>query len=34
MNDWRIDVHAHYLPDAYRRAGLAAGITKPDSMPA
>jgi predicted TIM-barrel fold metal-dependent hydrolase len=30
----RIDVHAHYLPDAYRRAGLAAGITRPDGMPA
>ena len=30
----RIDVHAHFLPDAYRRAGLAAGITKPDGMPA
>jgi predicted TIM-barrel fold metal-dependent hydrolase len=31
---WRIDVHAHYLPDAYRRAGLAAGIARPDGMPA
>jgi predicted TIM-barrel fold metal-dependent hydrolase len=30
----RIDVHAHYLPDAYRRAGLAAGIARPDGMPA
>jgi predicted TIM-barrel fold metal-dependent hydrolase len=30
----RIDVHAHYLPEAYRRAGLAAGIAKPDGMPA
>ncbi len=31
---WRIDVHAHYLPDAYRSAGLAAGIARPDGMPA
>jgi predicted TIM-barrel fold metal-dependent hydrolase len=27
-------VHAHFVPEAYRRAGIAAGITKPDGMPA
>lgn len=30
----RIDVHAHYLPDTYRRAAEAAGQGKPDGMPA
>ena len=30
----RIDVHAHFLPDDYRRAALAAGHVHPDGMPA
>ena len=30
----RIDVHAHYLPDDYRQAALAAGQQHPDGMPA
>lgn len=30
----RIDVHAHYVPDAYRNAAIAAGHAKPDGMPA
>jgi predicted TIM-barrel fold metal-dependent hydrolase len=29
----RIDVHAHYVPDFYRRAAEAAGFGKPDGMP-
>ena len=29
----RIDVHAHYLPQDYRRAALAAGHQRPDGMP-
>lgn len=29
----RIDVHAHYLPEVYRGALVAAGHTKPDGMP-
>lgn len=29
----RIDVHAHYLPDFYRRAAEAAGHRHPDGMP-
>lgn len=29
----RIDVHAHYLPDDYRAAALAAGQEQPDGMP-
>ncbi len=29
----RIDVHAHYLPDDYRKAALAAGEQHPDGMP-
>jgi len=29
----RIDVHAHYLPDFYRRAAVAAGHAHPDGMP-
>jgi predicted TIM-barrel fold metal-dependent hydrolase len=29
----RIDVHAHFLPDAYRTAAEAAGHTSPDGMP-
>lgn len=29
----RIDVHAHFVPDFYRVAALAAGITQPDGMP-
>ena len=30
----RIDVHAHFLPDDYRQAALAAGHQHPDGMPA
>ena len=30
----RIDVHAHYLPDDYHQAALAAGKQNPDGMPA
>ena len=30
----RIDTHAHYLPDFYREAALAAGFDQPDGMPA
>lgn len=30
----RIDVHAYFLPDDYRRAALAAGHDRPDGMPA
>lgn len=30
----RIDVHAHYLPDAYRAAAIDAGHARPDGMPA
>lgn len=29
----RIDVHAHFVPDFYREAALAAGIQQPDGMP-
>ena len=29
----RLDVHAHFIPDFYREAALAAGISKPDGMP-
>ncbi|MGE0600784.1 MAG: amidohydrolase family protein [Dehalococcoidia bacterium] len=29
----RIDVHAHYLPGAYRAAATAAGHARPDGMP-
>jgi 6-methylsalicylate decarboxylase len=29
----KIDVHAHYVPDFYRRAAEAAGHLKPDGMP-
>jgi len=29
----RIDVHAHYLPPAYRKAATAAGHARPDGMP-
>jgi predicted TIM-barrel fold metal-dependent hydrolase len=29
----RIDVHAHYLPDFYREAAIAAGHEHPDGMP-
>jgi predicted TIM-barrel fold metal-dependent hydrolase len=28
-----IDVHAHYLPERYREALVAAGVTQPDGMP-
>ena len=30
----RVDVHAHFLPDHYRQAALAAGQQHPDGMPA
>jgi predicted TIM-barrel fold metal-dependent hydrolase len=30
----RIDIHAHFLPDAYRHAAIAAGHAEPDGMPA
>ena len=29
----KIDVHAHYLPDSYRAALLAAGHDRPDGFP-
>lgn len=29
-----IDVHAHFIPDAYRAAAIAAGHARPDGMPA
>lgn len=29
----RVDVHAHYVPDDYRAAALAAGQAHPDGMP-
>lgn len=29
----RIDVHAHYVPDDYRAAAIAAGHARPDGMP-
>lgn len=29
----RIDVHAHFIPDFYREAAEAVGITQPDGMP-
>lgn len=29
----RIDVHAHYVPDGYRGAAVAAGHAQPDGMP-
>lgn len=31
---WRIDVHAHFVPDFYHELALAAGIQHPDGMPA
>ena len=34
MPPHRIDVHAHFLPEYYRDALAAAGITHPDGMPA
>ena len=30
----RIDVHAHYVPEAYREALVRAGHEHPDGMPA
>jgi 6-methylsalicylate decarboxylase len=30
----RIDVHAHFVPPAYREAAVAAGHSRPDGMPA
>lgn len=29
----KIDVHAHYLPDSYRAALIAAGLDRPDGFP-
>ena len=29
----RIDVHAHFVPDFYKDALLAAGIARPDGFP-
>jgi len=34
MNSKRIDVHAHFIPDFYRRALVAAGESKPDGTAA
>ena len=34
MNNPRIDVHAHFLPDFYREALVKAGQIHPDGMPA
>src|SRR6187455_634451 len=28
-----VDVHAHYLPDSYREAAIAAGHSQPDGFP-
>ena len=33
MGNQHVDVHAHYLPDAYRGAAVAAGHTMPDGFP-
>jgi len=33
MSGTRIDVHAHFLPDAYREAAIAAGHAQPDGFP-
>ena len=33
MGTHHVDVHAHYLPDAYREAALAAGHAQPDGFP-
>lgn len=34
MTKGRIDVHHHFIPDEYRAALLAAGVTQPDGMSA
>ena len=34
MIDCRIDVHQHFIPDYYRTALLAAGVSQPDGMAA
>jgi len=34
MTSERIDLHAHYIPDFYREALLAAGQAQPDGIPA
>ena len=33
MADRKIDVHAHFVPDFYRKALLDHGISNPDGMP-
>ncbi len=33
MSGRRVDVHAHYLPEAYRTAAVAAGHAQPDGFP-
>ena len=33
MSSGKIDIHAHYLPEAYRDALVAAGQDKPDGIP-
>ena len=33
MNNARIDVHAHFLPDGYRQAAIDAGHAQPDGFP-
>ncbi len=33
MADRKIDVHAHFVPEIYRKALLDNGITNPDGMP-
>ena len=33
MSDGRIDVHAHFLPEVYREAAVAAGHAQPDGFP-
>lgn len=32
-DDGRLDVHAHFVPDAYRQAATAAGHGQPDGFP-
>ena len=34
MTTGRLDVHAHFVPDAYRAAAVAAGHAQPDGFPA
>ena len=34
MTGARLDVHAHFVPDAYRVAAEAAGHAQPDGFPA